>query len=271
MMTIAIQTPMTNGEIFRRLLFRKRSAVADFYPHGLRIDGLTESAEKIAAFKLMFSCQRLPMSYLFNVGYRYLGQLLVQGPFPSGLMGLIHLSSDYEQHQQVDWSQPFDLIVRIDKLKNSKKGITYHLVTELLQSNDVCLTNFNKILDKAKGYRSAKTRTIEPPHGQSLSERVLTARLARDYAKLSGDYNPIHLHPLFAKGLGLKSSIMHGMYNVHWLLTQLPPEQHQKSVNARFNQPCYLPNNIELVPLSEDSYGLYSHERAQRHLHVVCR
>jgi acyl dehydratase len=55
---------------------------------------------------------------------------------------------------------------------------------------------------------------MEP--GESLPElRVLPDKyLPHRYAGASGDFNPIHIDPEFAKAVGLPQNILHGLYSM---------------------------------------------------------
>lgn len=52
--------------------------------------------------------------------------------------------------------------------------------------------------------------------GQSIPELKVTPDkyLPHRYAGASGDFNPIHLDPEFAKAVGLQSNILHGLYTM---------------------------------------------------------
>ena len=55
---------------------------------------------------------------------------------------------------------------------------------------------------------------LEP--GQSLPELRVTPDkyLPHRYAGASGDFNPIHIDPEFAKAVGLPQNILHGLYSM---------------------------------------------------------
>src|SRR6476661_7779542 len=52
--------------------------------------------------------------------------------------------------------------------------------------------------------------------GDALPELKVTPDkyLPHRYAGASGDYNPIHVDPEFAKAVGLPSNILHGLYSM---------------------------------------------------------
>ncbi len=52
--------------------------------------------------------------------------------------------------------------------------------------------------------------------GDQIPERKVTPDkyLPHRYAGASGDFNPIHIDPEFAKSVGLPSNILHGLYSM---------------------------------------------------------
>jgi acyl dehydratase len=69
--------------------------------------------------------------------------------------------------------------------------------------------------------------------------------VGRRYAAVSGDHNPIHLHPLTAKALGHPRQIAHGMWSlarcVAALENRLPDAV---TVEAAFKRPILLPGTV---------------------------
>lgn len=263
-----VQQPWSTWQLVTALLKREIVAVDQFQPLCIRINKLTCSAEQRAEFKLMFNCQQLPPSFLFNIGYRHLGQLLAQAKFPSKLMGLIHLSSHYNCLDTVDWRQEFDIELAIKHCQKTDKGLMYLVDITLIQAGKNCLVCSNHILDKDRNYRGKPLSQTEHLQREALSSAKLTGKVARDYAKLSGDFNPIHISALSAKIFGMKKAVMHGMYNLHWSLSQLPEINQAKHISAQFNRPCYLPKTVDLIGLGAGKYGVFSNKQQDRHLYL---
>jgi acyl dehydratase len=73
----------------------------------------------------------------------------------------------------------------------------------------------------------------------------LAGDLGRRYAAVSGDRNPIHLHPLTAKALGYPRQLAHGMWSlarcVAAVENRLPDAV---TVEAAFKKPVLLPGTV---------------------------
>jgi acyl dehydratase len=76
----------------------------------------------------------------------------------------------------------------------------------------------------------------------------LPAQLGRDYAKASGDFNPIHLHALSAKAFGFRRAIAHGMWTLGRTLAALQPSKQLDAANVQgdFKSPILLPAETTL-------------------------
>jgi acyl dehydratase len=65
---------------------------------------------------------------------------------------------------------------------------------------------------------------------------------------VSGDVNPIHLHPLTAKAMGFPTAIAHGMWTYARTLAALGPAAGGPSTSrVWFRKPVLLPGSVTLV------------------------
>ena len=86
-------------------------------------------------------------------------------------------------------------------------------------------------------------------HSFSLNDQI-------GFAKLSGDYNPIHIDPVKARRTLFGEPILHGLHVLLWALEKLVA---QKSVSLKlvslktyFNHSIILGKKIQLILKSED-------------------
>jgi len=267
-MHIEVQQPLPIYKLLIRLLTRSKVKFEHFQPHSIRLNQLICTSEQRAEFKVFFNTQDLPPSFLFNVSYRYAAQLLSTAKIPSNLVGLIHLSSCYQINEPVDWCSSYDLELSLESCMRTERGLEYQLNIGLIQHGVLCLSCKNIILDKDRAYKKQKTTTnLHKPLAKTniVASNKLTFKLARAYANLSKDFNPIHMSALLAKLLGLNTAIMHGMYNLHWALIQIANND-IKHLSVHFNQPCYLPREVYLTEIELGLYALYSNKLRNRHL-----
>ncbi|WP_329360363.1 MaoC/PaaZ C-terminal domain-containing protein [Streptomyces anulatus] len=91
------------------------------------------------------------------------------------------------------------------------------------------------------------TATAVPPAAGGLPARAewrLPGDLGRRYGAVSGDRNPIHLHPLTARLFGFPRAIAHGMWTVARCLAEAGDPSSIRSVRAGFRAPVLLPATV---------------------------
>jgi acyl dehydratase len=76
----------------------------------------------------------------------------------------------------------------------------------------------------------------------------LAAQLGRDYARVSGDFNPIHLTALSAKVFGFSRAIAHGMWSLARTAAVLQPPKPLAAaqLDGEFKLPMLLPGEATL-------------------------
>jgi acyl dehydratase len=86
------------------------------------------------------------------------------------------------------------------------------------------------------------------PSGRVAAVWRLPAHLGRRYGAVSGDVNPIHLHPLTARAMGFPAAIAHGMWTYARTLAALGPAAGGPSTSrVWFRKPVLLPGTVALV------------------------
>ena len=86
------------------------------------------------------------------------------------------------------------------------------------------------------------------PTGFAAAQWSLDGGLGRRYGAVSGDVNPIHLHPLTAKAMGFPRAIAHGMWTYARVLGALGRRPEGPSTShVWFKKPVLLPGKVDLV------------------------
>jgi acyl dehydratase len=100
-----------------------------------------------------------------------------------------------------------------------------------------------------RGARSAPVaRAAEAAPGELVSRWTLDAAAGRRYARLSGDWNPIHLWPATARLFGFRQPIIHGMHSaarIEAALDRLSGRPTQ-GLSVEFKRPIPLGSEVEL-------------------------
>ncbi|GAA3496042.1 MaoC/PaaZ C-terminal domain-containing protein [Streptomyces prasinosporus] len=214
---------------------------------GLRIDPARLAAyEKVCGFPA--GTDALPPTYPHVLGFPLAMRLMSGRDFPLPLLGLVHTSIGITRRRPLPATGTYDLSVRIAGLAPHRRGTEAAVVTEMRTGGDVVWESRSTYL--------ARHRTPGPPAGHHREEERApheplpaveewrpAADLGRRYGAVSGDRNPIHLHPLTARLFGFPRAIAHGMWTVaRCLAAHGTPDA--AVVRADFRAPVLLPGTV---------------------------
>ncbi|MFC7402359.1 MaoC/PaaZ C-terminal domain-containing protein [Citricoccus sp. GCM10030269] len=182
-------------------------------------------------------------------------ELMADAEFPLPLLGLVHLQNRVDHHAPVPSGVPLEIAASATHLAPHHAGTTVDLVVTvhgpgdsgspqvLWEGTSTYLATGVHLHGHDRPQRAARPTFVPPP----LTARwTLPASTGRDYAAVSGDYNPIHLNPVAARALGQKSMIAHGMYLAGRMLAGREPEGAGHSWSIDFATPARLPGTVSL-------------------------
>ena len=211
-----------------------------------RVNGLTIKPEHLAAYKKVceFGVEgNVPATYLHMLAFPLVLKILIQQDFPLRAMGQVHLRNEISVLAAFDIKQPINMTAGVGGSVLTSRGLEWDIDLVATVDNQTVWTSKSTFLHRcktavAKGRIKAVTGKGEP-HNWSVP-----ADIGRRYARVSGDYNPIHLADMTAKLFGFKGAIAHGMWSKARCLAaleqQLPEEGYSVAVN--FNRPLFLPS-----------------------------
>lgn len=190
--------------------------------------------------------------YLHTLAFPLHLKLLLLPACPFPLLGLIHLSNNIKQLRPVITGENLTMTACFGRLSKHAKGWTFNINIEFYSESEMVWSSQSHYLSRTK---NANAQAIERTRDKQIDcEQIkvtqhLSDNLGRQYAKVSGDFNPIHLTKLSAKLFGLKRHIIHGMWTKAFCLSQLQNYgladlAKPFEVNVEFKQPLYLPSQI---------------------------
>ena len=96
------------------------------------------------------------------------------------------------------------------------------------------------------------------PAGARAATWSLPADLGRRYARVSGDYNPIHLSGATARLFGFRRAIAHGMWTLARVAAELQPRVAGGAavLEVTFKLPVLLPGRVDLPRLAGQDRGV---------------
>lgn len=170
-------------------------------------------------------------------------------PFPA--IGMVHLHNVITQHRPVAVGESLMLEVHTSPLRPHPKGTALDFLATASVNGTPVWESSSTYLRRGEP-RDRKVPAAESNDGSGPTDVVpgrvtwrLPGDLGRRYAAVSGDSNPIHLHPLTARALGYRRPIAHGMWSlarcVAAVENRLPGAV---TVEAAFTKPIPLPGGV---------------------------
>ncbi|MDB5988210.1 MAG: acyl dehydratase [Nevskia sp.] len=192
----------------------------------------------------------LPLTYPHVLGSSLHMHLMAQPQFPLPMLGLVHLRNEIEQTQPLGIDDRLDLQVALTGSREVAQGLEFDFVTEFAVGDSGTLwRGISTYLYRIKGKKPARSRTpmAEIPLSKYLALNA-PADIGRRYAKVSRDYNPIHLYSLTARLFGFKRAIATGMWTAARTLALLECELQSAPQHYafQFKQPFLLPGRAAL-------------------------
>jgi acyl dehydratase len=192
----------------------------------------------------------LPATYPHVLAFPLQVELMARRSFPLPLPGLVHVRNRITVHRAIDATEPLAVCVHAEGLRAHPKGAQVDLVATIDAAGDVVWEGRSTYLARGATAPEGLPEPAEPP-GIEDAVPVATWRVAADtgrrYARVSGDVNPIHLHPWAAKAFGFPRAIAHGMWTaaraVAALQGRLPAAL---AYDVAFGKPLLLPSTVEL-------------------------
>lgn len=211
----------------------------------------------------------VPLAMLYCIAQRaHLAQMLDES-FPWPAPGLVHVSNKLERHAVINSNQSFQLVSKVNVPKRgpnvSPRRLRPKFTVEFWQNSNKVAT-CTSVYQVMKGDNSsantlkATRKPFEPSEEWSnLSHWQLGSGMGRRYARISGDFNPIHLHPLVSRWFGFDKPIIHGMYMMARAQAELERQQSKAVtyIDVTFKRPVILPARAQLWVNSDDEKTKY--------------
>ncbi|MEQ3552047.1 MaoC/PaaZ C-terminal domain-containing protein [Pseudonocardia nematodicida] len=201
----------------------------------------------------------LPLTYPHLLTFPLQVALMADRSFPLALPGMVHLTNRITAHRAIATAEALDVRVHAERFAAHPQGAQVDLVGTVSAGDETVWQGRSTYL--ARGARAPDGATapapagIEAPTGSASALWRVPADAGRRYAAVSGDVNPIHLHPLAARAMGFPRAIAHGMWTAARAVASLEGRLPDAvTYDVRFRKPVLLPARVELVT-AHDSGG----------------
>ncbi|KUF17528.1 MaoC/PaaZ C-terminal domain-containing protein [Streptomyces silvensis] len=213
----------------------------------------------------------LPVTYPHVLAFPGTMRLMAGRDFPLPLLGLVHTSVEIVQHHALLPADELELTTYAETLAPHRRGTEATVVTRARLDGTPVWESRSTYLSRHRTPEPAPEDVLPVRDGQdpqagpgpgpsAHAQWRLTGDLGRRYATVSGDRNPIHLHPLTARLFGFPRAIAHGM----WTFARCVAEHQREAgsaadggsgaalhVSAEFRAPVLLPCSVTYAAAGE--------------------
>lgn len=210
--------------------------------------------DRVCSFPLR---DELPATFVHVLAFPLHLRLMTDPAFPFPALGLVHIENQITQHRAALASDTLDLRVWAEPLEPHPRGRKFDLRSEARVGPELVWEETSTILKRGGGGEGAEPRRKDGARpGDELPVTAtwrLPGDLGRRYGGVSGDLNPIHIHPLSARLLGFPTAIAHGMWTKSRCLAALGPRLPERfTVHVSFRKPILLPATVEFSERADD-------------------
>ncbi|MBV9603823.1 MAG: hypothetical protein JO027_01880 [Solirubrobacterales bacterium] len=219
----------------------------------------------------------IPVTYPHILAFPLQLALMTDPSFPFGAIGLVHIANRIAQHRSIRSSERLDIVVRATPVEPHPRGKQFSLISEVRVGDELVWEEVSTNLKRGgSSENGGKPPGAELPKAEDLPATAtwsLGGDLGRRYGSVSGDLNPIHVHPLTARLFGFKSAIAHGMWTKARCLGALQARLPEAfTVEVAFKKPIFLPGKVEFceaaVPAAafDIQFGVRDPRKGSSHL-----
>jgi len=206
--------------------------------------------DRVCGFRLT---DALPPTYPHVLAFPLHLRLMTADAFPFAAAGMVHIRNVISTNGALDAGAPLTIRVRAERLAAHPKGAQLDLVADVSTGGLPVWSSRSTYLSSGASGPDLLPAPTEPARPVDLSAlQAATWRVGKDvgrrYARVSGDVNPIHLHPLGARLFGFRGPIAHGMWTKARALAALESRLPEALIaDVAFQKPLPLGSTVRFL------------------------
>jgi hypothetical protein len=192
--------------------------------------------------------------------------LLSNERLPISIVGIVHVANRIVQHRLIRVGEVLEFEYSIGETRTVDQGIEFDVLATARVADELVWESSAALLRRLPGsLQDASARKAHASPLDGVREAwIVGSDLGRRYARISGDYNPIHLSAATARALGFPRAIAHGMWTKARCIAALGLHEAEKvEVDVRFKQPLLLPGKAAFVVKEEPGLRRFEVQSAE--------
>lgn len=218
--------------------------------------------------------EELPSVFLHAQAFPLGLHAMSQPDFPLSLVGMVHLSNEVDHRRTVSPDEELTVSAWVENPQAHFAGTQFDTISEIKVGEEIVWRGVSVYLCKGQfllGKPERPEREEWDLEGLTATARwKYSSDVGREYAAVSGDFNPIHLSSVSAKATGMKGAIAHGMYSAARALAATAPHFEPYQWSVTFEAPVQLPATVSFeAHRSEDGskteFSAWNAKKQRRH------
>lgn len=226
------------------------------------VDGVSLEGGHVARYAAMCGFEPsagVPVTFPHVLAMPLHLKIFALSAFPLRPMGLIHLSNSIQSPEPLSAGMRVDIAVTARNYQQTDAGVTFDMDTDVTSGGrtiwrETCvfLARWPESMGRGGGRPPRPPKA--PKDSTVLAELDVTRETAWAYARVSSDFNPIHLNDRAARFFGLRGAIGHGMWSLARALAESPTAAIPQGavIGTQFLSPVQLPARVAIKEWSEE-------------------
>jgi hypothetical protein len=244
--------PPLNGATMLRALFKRPRRLA-----GVRTPRTSYTLPQIDGNQLRryrqalgFRDEGIPLTYWYLLAQRAQVATMLDDAFPFRLPGAVHTANSLHVLGEARRDAPLLLATSVHIKPPADHGAVYAELDTVARQDDADVFSCRSTYLLVRGQRGPRKqqRGADAPL-PALASWQLGRKSGREYAAVSGDWNPIHLWAWSARLMGMRRPIIHGMHTLARACAELEQAGNARvvSLDGRFKAPAPLGSELVLA------------------------
>jgi len=208
--------------------------------------------------------------------------IMTEPEFPLALMGAVHLRNHAIRYRPIQDTEVLDLSAVVGECRFRPQGIEFDLDTLVEVAGEKVWAERTTFLVRKKLSKEdpasplAEIYPWSEDSPEELAQFQVPRGAGREFAAITGDYNPIHISSILAKLFGFKRDLVHGMWGVARAMSTVKElnEETPIRVDIAFKGPLFMTHHIRVqaTPCSEGrSLRLFCGQETRPAVQIVVR
>lgn len=188
------------------------------------VRAVSRDVDEVCALAEQARSDFLPFLYFHIVGFRLQMALLTHPAFPVPIWRMLQVRNSLVQRVPVHRSASVDFELALAAIRTFEKGMEADVSMKVSESGELVYESLNTFYARGAFGPASASRAPSPPEpgGAAVASWVTPRHAALRFARLTGDYNPLHLSDFYARRLGFGRASLHAQRVLGACVARLP-------------------------------------------------